>query len=99
MQRVADLCDVFRRGRIIAITRISDQAIAGAKRKDDLREVRREGDYAIDLRGQDDVSSGIVDDLLCSGSETIRFWNGRARQSRQQPKRRGEPGNLFAVWW
>jgi len=64
MQRVAHFRDVLRLGRVIAIDRIAHHSIASADRKHDLREIGRERDHPIDMRGQRHVAARIICQLL-----------------------------------
>jgi hypothetical protein len=64
LQRVADFRNVPGLFRIIAVTRIADEAIAGADCKNDLREVWGQGDHALDTRRESYVSARIVSELL-----------------------------------
>src|SRR6476646_3527986 len=99
MQRVSDLGDVFRRRRIVAVSRVTDEAIARTDRKHDLRKVRCERDDAVDMLRHDDSSTRIIFERSSQRDASARLrWRTRKRRSEQQRAQKDhEPSELY-LW-
>ena len=82
MQCVADFRNRLRFRGIVAITRPTNEPIAGANSKNNFRKIRRERDYAINPRGQTYAPSGIISNLpRCT---MVRSSARRARGNQRQ---------------
>jgi hypothetical protein len=72
LQRIADFRDSLCFGWVVAVTRISDETISSADRKNDLRQARGQRNNAIDASGKRHSPTGIVCDFSGCG------WGFRA---------------------
>ena len=89
-QRVADFCDLFGFGRIIAEGCVTDQPVASADGIDNLRQIRRKRDDAQRSGGNAHAPSGIVHDFAHSISRAALRRSLIAPVTRSRERERAE---------
>ena len=95
MERIADFGNRLRFRRIVAITRAAHESITCADRKNDLREIRRQRDYPINFRWNNDSPPEIV--AYLASCSFIRRSSGSTGGQQREADNNRHPYELIAT--